>query len=147
AQEAAETILGAQIGGWPMEEVLGPTGEHTDPDIRRGLETFWSIIGIATANADVILTQEAPPQSDRPPNHIYLTGRLIAGKSSRHAALEYTGLPPFYTLSAYNPNAQVSHPTPAQLRFGILTKKDNWSSDAPQLTMQFGVITPPGQTT
>jgi hypothetical protein len=150
AQEAAESVFQVQIGGWPVEEVLGSTGEHTDPDTRRGLETFWGILGIATANADEITTVKAPPQSPRLPNKIYLTGRIIAGGNSRHAALEYTGYsgsPSWYTLSAYNPNAQVSHPTPAQLRYGTLTKQPNWGSDLPMLTFQFGVITPPGQTT
>jgi hypothetical protein len=118
SQEEAEDVFQVQIGGWPMEEVLGPEGEHTDPDIRRALETFWAILGIGRANAQEIQTDEAPPQSPRLPDHIYLTGRIVAGGESRHAALEYLGLPAFYTLSSYNANAQVSHPTWGQKKMG-----------------------------
>jgi hypothetical protein len=139
AQDAAEDVLGVEIGGWPMEEVLGATGEHTDANIRRALETIWAIIWIGRANAQEVETEEAPPQSPRLAGTIYLTGHPVAGGLSRHAALEYLSLPPYFTLSARNSNGSA--------QYGTLIKEDNWERDLPMLNMTYGTIEPPGQTT
>lgn len=73
--DAIEGTLEMPVGGWPMEEELGQTGQHTDADARRGLENFWSILRAARANVDEIETDEAPPQVPRQQDVIHLTVR------------------------------------------------------------------------
>ena len=72
--EAAESVIGVEIGGWAMEEMLGATGEHTDANVRRALEIFWAILGIGRANAQEVETDEAPSQAPRTGSGIYLVG-------------------------------------------------------------------------
>ena len=101
AQYAAEGVLGVGIGGWPMEEIFGTDGEHMDPDIRRGLETAWAIFGIARANAQEVETEEAPSQTARSFNTIYVTGHRVAGFLPTHLALSFvSGSVPLTTISA-----------------------------------------------
>ena len=138
---AAENAVGVQIGGWRMEEELGPTGEYTDADTRRGLEVFWAILGIGTANAQEAKPDRATDQTARVPGTIYVTSRIIAGGFSRHAAIEYTaGWTPWQTISGHDSidNWAID---------GTLISEKNWKPDAPRLTMKSGTVTPPGSTT
>ena len=74
---AAEDVFKTRIGGWNMEEVLGSTGEHTNPDARRAMEVFWAILGIGRADAAEVHTDEAPPQVPRVPGTLYVTKRAL----------------------------------------------------------------------
>jgi hypothetical protein len=140
SQQAAEDVIDVPIGGWPMEEELGANGEHNYPNLRRALETIWSIIGIGRANAEEAQPAEAPFQGPRLPNTVYLTGHPVASGSSRHAALEFIAVGnPYETISAFNSNEGE--------RLGWLISDVNWKYDAPHRNMTYGVITPPGQTT
>jgi hypothetical protein len=100
AQEAAESVIGVQIGGSPVEEIFGPDAEHANPDVRRGLETFWSILGIARANSTEVQTEEAPQQGPLSAGTVYLTGHHVFGLGilPLHTALQLGGTP--LTLSA-----------------------------------------------
>jgi len=99
-EDSAESVIGVEIGGWPMEEVLGSSGEHTNPNVRRGLEIFWAIIGIGTANAQEVETDEAPSQTARSFDQVYITGHHVFGGPT-HTALEYTSTSvPRTTISA-----------------------------------------------
>lgn len=130
AQEAAEEVLGVEIGGWPMEEVLGPTGEHTNPNVRRGLETFWAILGAARANAQEVQTDEAPPQTARFFNQVYITGHRVLGIFGTHTALEFT--------SEILPSTTIS----AGLAGGLLVSQINRPSDRHNMTV--GTVNDPG---
>jgi hypothetical protein len=126
AQEAAEEALEVEVGGWPMEEEFGTTGQHEDPNVRRGLEVFWAILGIGRANAQEVETDEAPAQVPREPGIIYLTAHKVAGiggiKLSLHAAVEYTSpYTPYKTISAYNSNGSAT--------YGTLISQKNWEFD------------------
>jgi hypothetical protein len=137
AQQTTEAQLGVQIGGWPMEEELGTTGEHTDAAVRRGLETFWAILGIGRANAQEVATVEAPPQIPRLHDVVYITGRKVLGVAPGHTAIEYTSahvgvqwvsafgefVGPRWTLVAY----------------------ERALADAPRLTLTLGQLQKPGK--
>jgi hypothetical protein len=86
-KHAVEDVLGVPVGGWSMEEELGGLGEYSDPDVRRALEVFWSILGIGRANA--AQTQEAPPQT-RYLGNVYIVGHPVWYILPTHTALEYT---------------------------------------------------------
>lgn len=134
AQEAAEGVLGAQIGGWPMEEVLGPSGDYTDPDIRRGLETFWSILGIGKANAAEVHTDQAPSQYARTFGAVYITAHHVLGLGPLHTALEYASTSvPTTTLSAGPENGPAYY----------LNSAVNRPTDAPWLNMTLGTVSNP----
>jgi hypothetical protein len=118
-----------------MEEELGTTGEHTDANIRRGLETFWAILGIGRANAQEVETVEAPPQLPRVHDVVYITGREALGAVAAHTAIEYT--------SAHVGVQWVS-------AFGefvpawTLISRERDPSDAPRLMLTIGHVQEPG---
>ncbi len=131
---AAEGVFKIQIGGWGMEQVLGSTGEHTDPNVRRALEVFWAILGIGRAKADEIATVEAPRQVPRAFDTIYLTGHPFLGIGPLHTALEYTSAArPTTTISA-GPKGIVPS----------LVSELNRASDLAPLNMTLGTVTDPG---
>jgi hypothetical protein len=136
AQQAAEAVLQVQIGGWPMEEILGATGEHTDSNVRRGLETFWAILGIGRANAQEVETAEAPPQVPRVLDNVYITGRRALGVVPAHTAIEYVD--PLVTrvwISAFGEFVG------GNLR---LVAYERHPADAPHLNATLGTVQEPG---
>jgi hypothetical protein len=139
SQEEAEDVLQVQIGGWPMEEELGPTGEHTDPDQRRGLETFWAILGVAQKNAEEIDTEESPKQSPEPAQCITVNARHVGGMgpTSQHASVVHQPVPVVW-ISAFDSDESVTGN-------GVLISRPNWPSDNPRLTQIVSTVTnPPG---
>jgi hypothetical protein len=136
AQTAAEAVLGVPIGGWVMEELLGTTGEHTNPDVRRGLETFWAILGSARANAQEIDTEIAPPQVSYP-DCITVNARNVEGlgwSGAKHASLVY--LPAGQWISAFDDD-------PSFWNDGLLVSEVNDESDNPLLTMVVAEVNTP----
>lgn len=135
---AAEGVLKTTIGGWRMEEALGPTGEHTNADARRAMEVFWSILGIGRASADEVRTVKAPAQVPRVPGAIYVTKRELGTKWTLHVALEDTTPASVYrSISAYD-----SDPSP--FFDGRLISEKGWGADAPALMMTVAeVVRPP----
>ena len=134
---AAEDAFKIQIGGWNMEEVLGSTGEHTNPDARRAMEVFWAILGIGRADAGEVHTDEAPPQVPRVPGTMYVTKRALGARWVLHVALEYTSpISVFRSISAYD-----SDPSP--FFDGRLISEKNWNADAPALMMTVSEVVRP----
>ncbi len=137
SQGEAENVFQVQIGGWPMEEELGPTGDHTDPDQRRGLETFWAILGIGQANA--VPTDEAPPQQ-LDPNCITLNARHVSGLGpiAQHASVVYMSAGgPYHWVSAFDGDERA-------LFDGLLVSQREAPSDNPRLTQIVSPVTGPG---
>ncbi len=126
---AAEGVFQTPIGGWGMEEVLGATGEHTNPDARRAMEVFWAILGIGRASADEIRTEKAPAQVPRVPGTIYVTKRALGSPWTLHVALEYTSpISVFRSISGYDSDDRNSVD-------GRLISEKNWFKDLPALMM------------
>ena len=87
-----EQLLGVRVGGWPMEELLGPVGTHQDPFIRTGIEMGRSLVAQARSGRNRTTSTIAPPQVERLPDHIYITGHpLTFARSHGHLAVEYVG--------------------------------------------------------
>jgi hypothetical protein len=131
---AAEGVFKIQIGGWGMEQVLGSTGEHTDPNVRRALEVFWAILGAARANAAEVPTVEAPPQVPRAFDVVYLTGHHLFGVGPLHTALEYTSAVRATTVISAGPKGAVPN----------LVSELNRVSDLAPLNMTLGTVSDPG---
>jgi hypothetical protein len=130
---AAEGVFKAPIGGWGMEEVLGATGEHTNPDARRALEVFWAILGAARADAQEVQTTKAPRQTQRAFGTIYVTGHNVFGFGPIHTAIEYTSVAvPTTTLSA-GPEGTLPY----------LVSRPNRPSDHSALNMVLGTVNDP----
>jgi hypothetical protein len=134
---AAEDVFKIQIGGWNMEEVLGSTGEHTNPDARRAMEVFWSILGIGRASADEVRTDKAPSQVPRVPGTLYVTKRALGTPWTLHVALEYTSPASiFRSISAYDSDDRTTVD-------GRLISEKNWFKDAPPLMMTVSEVQRP----
>jgi hypothetical protein len=131
---AAESVFDVQIGGWGMEQVLGSTGEHTDPNVRRALEVFWAILGAARAEAAEIPTVEAPPQVPRQFDVVYLTGHHLFGVGPIHTALEYTSAVRATTVISAGPKGIAPN----------LVSDLNRPSDLAPLNMTLGTVSDPG---
>jgi hypothetical protein len=136
---AAEGVLKTPIGGWNMEEVLGPTGEHTNADARRAMEVFWAILGIGRASADEVHTDKAPSQVPRVPGTLYVTKRALGTPVTLHVALEYTSpVSIFRSISAYDSDDRTNFD-------GRLISEKNWIKDLPALMMTASEVQrPPG---
>jgi hypothetical protein len=135
-QQTAEGELGVQIGGWPMEEELGTTGEHTNANVRRGLETFWAILGIGRANAQEVETVEAPKQLPRVHDVVYITGREVLGLVAAHTAIEYTSARiGVQWISAFGEFVGARW---------TLVSRERDLSDAPRLMLTLGQVQEPG---
>jgi hypothetical protein len=139
---AVEELIGTAIGGWPMEEILGPVGPHTEPNARRGIEIGQSVLGQARAGHDRVNPRLIPPQAPRLPDQIYITGHPLAFARSRgHLALEYTdsqrsGAPYVgETFSGEPENNNV-------FNFGKLLAKNNRPTDHPLLNFYIGDVNP-----
>ncbi len=130
---AAEDVFKIQIGGWNMEEVLGSTGEHTNPDARRAMEVIWAILGAARADAQEVPTVEAPPQNPRVFGTVYVTGHRIFAFGPIHSALEYT--------SVYTPQTTISAGPEGALPY--LVSRINRPSDIAVLNMVLGTVSDP----
>jgi hypothetical protein len=131
--QAAEGVLKTAIGGWGMEEVLGPTGEHTNPDARRAMEVFWSILGIGRADAAEVTTRSAPSQTPRTFGTIYVTGHHVFGLGPIHTAIEYT--------STARPTTTVSAGPEGALPY--LVSRINRPTDISALNMVLGTVSDP----
>jgi len=130
---AAEDVFKIQIGGWNMEEVLGATGEHTNPDARRAMEVVWAILGAARADAQEVPTVEAPPQNPRTFGTVYVTGHRIFAFGPIHSAVEYT--------SVYTPQTTISAGPEGALPY--LVSRLNRPSDIAALNMVLGTVSDP----
>lgn len=118
-----------------MEEELGATGDHTDPDIRRALEVFWAILGIGRANAQEVETDQAPPQTARSFDVVYITGHPVWHILPTHTALEYTSISVAQTTISAGP-----YPTPV---IGPFLRSDiNRPTD--RFNMTLGTVSDPG---
>lgn len=141
-EKEAEGLIGSSIGGWPMEEVLGATGDHTDAQLRRSLEIFWAILGIGRADADEVQPDEAPPQAPRSPDTIYVTSRVLPGTGGRrHSSLEYTN--PSSVIGAtewISAHDTIDNP----LIDGKLIAEYRWKNDNPIWMMTVGTARRPG---
>jgi len=130
---AAEGVFKTPIGGWGMEEVLGATGEHTNPDARRALEVFWAILGAARADAEEVHATKAPSQTPRVFGTIYVTGHHVFGLGPIHTAIEYTSVArPTTTLSA-GPEGTLPY----------LVSRPNRPTDTSALNMVLGTVNDP----
>jgi hypothetical protein len=130
---AAEDVFKIQIGGWNMEEVLGSTGDHTNPDARRAMEVVWAILGAARADAQEVPTVEAPPQNPRTFGTVYVTGHRIFAFGPIHSAVEYT--------SVYTPVTTISAGPEGVLPY--LVSRVNRPSDIAALNMVLGTVSDP----
>ena len=130
---AAEGVFKTPIGGWGMEEVLGATGEHTNPDARRALEVFYSILGAARADAEEVHATKAPSQTPRVFGTVYVTGHHVFGLGPIHTAIEYT--------SVYRPTTTVSAGPEGTLPY--LVSRPNRPSDTSALNMVLGTVNDP----
>ena len=138
-----EQLLEVDIGGWPMEEVLGPAGIHQDPFIRTGLEIGRSILAQARGGRNRTTSRIAPKQEERVPDQIYITGHPLQFARSRgHLALEYTGwhgasgLPGLYeTISAGPENDSL-------INNGKLIGETNRPTDHPLFNLLIAEVEP-----
>ena len=130
---AAEGALKIPIGGWGMEEVLGSTGEHTNPDARRAIEVFSAILGAARADAQEVVTTKAPSQTPRVFGTVYVTGHHVFGLGPIHTAIEYT--------SAVTPTTTLSAGPEGTLPY--LVSRPNRPSDNAALNMVLGTVNDP----
>ena len=132
-------MIDVAVGGWDLDEILGPSGAHDDPSWVKGLEAFISIIGIGTAHADEIETDRAPRQIERLADVIYITGRYVFGSGTEklHSGIYYQGVAAPTWLSAFDSDESL-------LGDGKLYGATNDPRDNP-LLMRFtlGTVRPP----
>jgi hypothetical protein len=96
-----ESIIGSALGGWPMEELLGQIGEHTDGPIRQAIEDMQAILNGARAIPEHVDMDNLPPQTPRELDKIYVTGHRLPFDRG-HLALEYA--PPWTGAGLYAPS-------------------------------------------
>ena len=84
-----EGIFQSQIGGWPMEELLGQVGEHTDGTLRNAIEAIQAILSAARAVPEHVDMDNLPPQTPRARDVIHVTGHRLLPTRKGHLALEY----------------------------------------------------------
>jgi len=139
---AIEGLIGTPVGGWPMEEILGPVGPHTEPNARRGIEVGQSVLGQARAGHDRVNPRLIPPQAPRLPDQIYITGHpLTFARSRGHLALEYTDSK--RTGAPYVGETFSAEPENNNLfNFGKLIAKNNRPTDHPLLNFYIGDVNP-----
>lgn len=141
-ERSVEGLLGTAIGGWPMEEILGQSGDHTDPFVRRAIEIGQSILGQARGGRNATTSDLVPPQEPRLPDHIYITGHPLAFARSRgHLALEYVdslggGIPYRGTTISAEPEHNNF------FDFGKLLAKDDRPTDHPLMNFYLGRVEP-----
>ena len=119
-------VLGVELGGWDIAELLGE--EPDDDATRRGMELFSVIAGISEAAAQEPDGAAVPPDADR----VLLKGRRVLGRGPYHTALEYQRS----TVSAYDSDSRV-------LFDGLLVSQVNWPNDHPTLTLRHGYVDGP----
>ena len=147
-----EGILRSQLGGWPMEELLGQVGEHTDGVLRQAIEAAQAILNAARAVPEHVDMDNLPPQTPRARDVIYVTGHRLIGDWA-HLALEYAS--PQLTNGLYMPttlSGQAQHwpPVPClpgmqHLSFcgwGKLLAETNKTSDHWYKNFQVGHVIP-----
>jgi len=138
--EATEVIIDADLGGWGMEEVLGSTGEHTDPDTRKALEVLMAVLSIGRANAQDVETDEAEPQAPRSGSAIYLVGRQIQRLGidvGGHSAIEHNANPSIPCVSNQISTCNTISAFPED---GDLVYVPNATLDSPLFNMTLGTI-------
>lgn len=137
-----EGLLGVEIGGWPMEEVFGSAGAPVDWLTRRGIEVVQSILGQARAGRNRTTSRLVPPQIERAPDQIYITGHpLQFAKSRGHLAVEYTdslggGIP--YSGETFSGGPERND----LLNFGKLVAETNRPTDHPLFNFYVGDVDP-----
>lgn len=128
--EIIARVLGVELGGWDIGEVLGGSDIESE-DEARGMELFAVLAGISEAVA-----QEAEEDTGNTnPDRVLLKGRRVLGRGPFHTALEYR----YTTVSAYDSN-------PSPVFDGRLVSEVNWPPDHPTLTLRMGYVdgpTPP----
>lgn len=82
-------ILQSQIGGWPMEELFGQVGPHTDGTLRDAIEAIQAILNTARAIPEHVDMDNLPPQTPRARDVIHVTGHELFLNRKAHLALEY----------------------------------------------------------
>ena len=97
-----EGILRSQIGGWPMEELLGQVGQHSDGTLRQAIEAAQAILSTARAIPEHVDMDNLPPQTPRARDVIHVTGHSLFMNRKGHLALEYS--PPSLTGGLYVPS-------------------------------------------
>jgi hypothetical protein len=93
-------IFQTPIGGWPMEELLGQVGPHTDGVLRQFIESAQAILNAARAVPEHVDMDNLPPQTPRARDVIHVTGHRLIGNWA-HLALEYA--PPQAVDGLYMP--------------------------------------------
>lgn len=84
-----EGIIQSQIGGWPMEEVLGQTVADIGEALRRAIESGQAILSAARAFHEHVDMDNLPPQTPRDRDVIHVTGHNLVLNRKAHLALEY----------------------------------------------------------
>ena len=84
-----EGIIQSQMGGWPMEELLGQTGEHVLEHVRRRIEAAQGVLNASRALPEHVDMDNLPPQTPRARDVIHVTGHRIKYTTKAHLALEY----------------------------------------------------------
>jgi hypothetical protein len=146
-----EGVIQSSLGGWPMEELLGQTGQHTEQLIRRGIESVQAILSAARAIPEHVDMDNLPPQTPRPQNVIHVTGHhLLLNKG--HVALEYAspstgaGLVTPATLSGeaerWPPSICWPILPPPNCSFGKLLARTNKESDQWFFNFTVGTVLP-----
>jgi hypothetical protein len=121
-------ILGVQVGGWDVNELLGQNAAMEDETDRQGLGLFAVLAGISEAVAQVREEEAATAVTER----VELKGRRVLGQGPFHTILEFGNS----TVSAYDSD-------PRAFFDGTLVSQVNWPRDHPSLTLQMGYVDGP----
>ncbi|MDX1563459.1 MAG: hypothetical protein R3305_11060, partial [Gammaproteobacteria bacterium] len=124
-----QDVLDIEIGGWNSDELFSD-GAVVDEAIRRGIELFVVLAGIADAAA-----QDGPEGDDQASanvDRVLLKGRRVLGYGPFHTVLEYRGS----TISAFDTDDRA-------FVDGTLLSEVDWPRDRPHLTMQLGAVDGP----
>jgi hypothetical protein len=140
ASGAVKAIIQSDIGGWDYSQVMGESGPGADADYRRALDIFMVILGIGRAEAQEVISYEAPAQTPRFPGVIYLTHRkLVLGILGSHVALEYAASPTDVDwVSATDTDTRIDFN-------GKLKAQNKYGPDNPFMMAKLGSITPADQ--
>jgi hypothetical protein len=100
-KQIIEGVIQSQVGGWPMEEIFGQAGPHTDEWLRRAIETTQAVIESSRAFSEHVDMDNLPPQRPRARDVIHVTGHELFLNRVGHLALEYA--PPQLVPGLYDP--------------------------------------------
>lgn len=141
AESDIEELIGVPLGGWEIEELLGPDGEHRDPFTRRGIDIGQSVLGQARGGRNRTTSTLMPPQIPRVPDQIYITGHPLSFARSRgHLAVEYTASAGGVALPAETFSAAPERNN--FFNYGKLIASTNRPTDDPLLNFYVGDVDP-----